>query len=125
MRRFRCRNASCGWEGWLDRPPVPRSKRGARAAVSEQAARARQSRLTTALLVLVSAVVAGAIAWVRQWPAPLFGGECPVPGAFVDQRPPPDSRLAAVARESSCPPTQAGIGAAAGRALPQTLSLHR
>ncbi len=81
MRRYRCRDARCGWEGWLDRSPAgrPRSKRAARVAATEQAARARQSRLTTALLVLISVAVAGVIAWARQLPASLVGEGSPLP----------------------------------------------
>lgn len=77
MLRYRCRNAACGWDGLLARPSRvhARARRVARAAAVERATRTRVNRLATALLLAITAAVAGTILWVRQVPMPLFGGE--------------------------------------------------
>lgn len=84
MRRYRCRSAGCAWEGLLARSHrmLPRARRAVRAEALEQAARTRASRVATALLVVLSVAVAGAIFWVRQVPVPLFGfgADLPIAG---------------------------------------------
>lgn len=106
MRRYRCRSAGCAWEGLLARSHrmLPRARRAVRAEALEQAARTRASRVATALLVVLSVAVAGAIFWVRQVPVPLFGFGAdlriagrqsgkPTPAAAADAPPANTARL--------------------------------
>ncbi len=69
LRRFRCRDAECGWEGLLARPQRrPGSSRRARQRTVDAAPAAapRQASVATAVLLLLSAAVAAAIAWVHD-----------------------------------------------------------
>ncbi len=64
LRRYRCRNADCGWEGLLARAHRRRprsSRRSRRTAGTAPAAAMRRSRITTALLLMLSAAIAAAI----------------------------------------------------------------
>jgi hypothetical protein len=68
LRRFRCRDAECGWEGLLARAHrrAASSRRARqRAAVSAPAAQPRLARIATVLLLLLTAAVVVAVLWAR------------------------------------------------------------
>lgn len=69
LRRFRCRDAGCGWEGLLARPHrQPESSRRLRRRAVDGASLAapRQERIATALLLVLTAALVTAIVWLRD-----------------------------------------------------------
>ena len=125
MRRFRCREADCGWEGTLARrhrlaKPSRRSERVA-ASAAERTARQRAARFSTAILLLLTAVIAGTIVWARDLPLPFIGARggrssgqaCA--GSALPSGHPPLTWAALQPRSSPCPASgaQTTVGVAA------------
>jgi hypothetical protein len=94
MRRYRCRDIACGWEGLLVRAvrihgSARRASRDAArgtsagaagaAAGGERGASARAAWIATAALLLATVAVAATIVWARHLPVPFVAGGRVVP----------------------------------------------